>query len=90
LAFAVGMAIGPITGSFAMDILGPEGLFIHTILFCLLFVTFALFRMGKRESRPVDERPAFVNLPASSTAISGLDPRSRATAKSKKGLKPES
>jgi len=90
LAFAVGMAIGPITGSFAMDILGPEGLFIHTILFCLLFVTFALFRMGKRESQPIDERPAFVNLPASSTAISGLDPRSRPTAKSKKGLKPES
>ena len=90
LAFAVGMAIGPITGSFAMDILGPEGLFIHTILFCLLFVTFALFRMGKRESRPIDERPAFVNLPASSTAISQLDPRSRAAAKSKKGLKPGS
>jgi MFS family permease len=84
LAFAVGMAIGPITGSLAMDILGPAGLFIHTILFSLLFVNFALFRMGKRESRPIDERPAFVNLPASSTAISQLDPRSKATAKSKK------
>ena len=84
LAFAVGMAIGPITGSLAMDILGPAGLFIHTILFSLLFVIFALFRMGKRESRPIDERPAFVNLPASSTAISQLDPRSKATAKSKK------
>jgi MFS family permease len=84
LAFAVGMAIGPITGSLAMDILGPAGLFIHTILFSLLFVNFALFRMSKRESRPIDERPAFVNLPASSTAISQLDPRSKATAKSKK------
>lgn len=84
LAFAVGMAIGPITGSFAMDVLGPEGLFIHTILFCLVFVIFALYRMGKRTSVPVDKHVAFVNMPASSTAISQLDPRSRGKAKSKK------
>ena len=81
LAFAVGMAIGPITGSFAMDVLGPEGLFIHTILFCLVFVIFALYRMGKRTSVPVDKHVAFVNVPASSTAISELDPRSRVKAK---------
>jgi len=84
LAFAVGMAIGPITGSFAMDVLGPEGLFIHTILFCLVFVIFALYRMGKRTSVPVDKHVAFVNMPASSTAISQLDPRSRSKVKSKK------
>jgi len=84
LAFAVGMAIGPITGSFAMDVLGPEGLFIHTILFCLVFVIFALYRMGKRTSVPVDKHVAFVNMPASSTAISQLDPRSRGKVKSKK------
>ena len=77
LAFAVGMAIGPITGSLAMDILGPQGLFIHTIFFSLVFVCFALYRMSKRDSRPIDERPAFVNLPASSTAISRLDPRAK-------------
>jgi len=84
LAFAVGMAIGPITGSFAMDVLGPAGLFIHTILFCLVFVIFALYRMSKRTSVPVDKHVAFVNIPASSTAISQLDPRSRGKAKSKK------
>ena len=84
LAFAVGMAIGPITGSFAMDLLGPAGLFIHTILFCLVFVIFALYRMGKRTSVPVDKHVAFVNMPASSTAISQLDPRSRAKSKAKK------
>jgi MFS family permease len=84
LAFAVGMAIGPITGSFAMDMLGPAGLFIHTILFCLVFVIFALYRMGKRTSVPVDKHVAFVNMPASSTAISQLDPRARAKVKAKK------
>jgi MFS family permease len=84
LAFAVGMAIGPITGSFAMDVLGPAGLFIHTILFCLVFVIFALYRMSKRTSVPVDKHVAFVNMPASSTAISQLDPRARAKSKAKK------
>ncbi len=84
LAFAVGMAIGPITGSFAMDVLGPAGLFIHTILFCLVFVIFALYRMSKRTSVPVDKHVAFVNMPASSTAISQLDPRARVRPKAKK------
>jgi len=84
LAFAVGMAIGPITGSFAMDVLGPAGLFIHTILFCLVFVVFALYRMSQRTSVPIEKHVAFVNMPASSTAISQLDPRARAKAKAKK------
>ncbi len=84
LAFAVGMSIGPITGSLAMDILGPQGLFIHTIFFSLVFVCFALYRMAKRDARPIDGRPTYVNLPASSTAISQLDPRAR-IAKKKRG-----
>jgi MFS family permease len=84
LAFAVGMSIGPITGSLAMEILGPQGLFIHTIFFSLVFVCFALYRMSKRDARPIDERPTYVNLPASSTAISQLDPRAR-IAKKKRG-----
>ena len=84
LAFAVGMSIGPITGSLAMDILGPQGLFIHTIFFSLVFVCFALYRMAKRDARPIDGRPTYVNLPASSTAISQLDPRAR-IAKKKSG-----
>jgi len=89
LAFAVGMAIGPITGSYAMDVLGPEGLFFHTIFFSLVFVVFALYRMSKRHSRPIDERPAYVNMPASSTAISQLDPRARVASKAKKARKQE-
>jgi MFS family permease len=85
LAFAMGMAVGPISGAFAMDILGPGGLFIHTIFFSLVFVSFALYRMAKRDSVPLDHRSAFVNMPASSTAISQLDPRARAARKLKKG-----
>ncbi len=89
LAFSVGMAFGPITGSFAMDLLGPQGLFIHTIFFSLVFVCFALYRMAKRDSRPIDERPAYVNMPASSTAISLLDPRARIAKKKGVGDKLE-
>ncbi len=89
LAFSVGMAFGPITGSFAMDLLGPQGLFIHTIFFSLVFVCFALYRMAKRDSRPIDERPAYVNMPASSTAISLLDPRARIAKKKGVGDKIE-
>jgi MFS family permease len=85
LAFAVGMAIGPITGSFAMDILGPSGLFIHTILFCFVFVAFAIYRISKRTSVPIDKHVAFVNVPASSTAISQLDPRAMDKLKPGKG-----
>jgi len=85
LAFAVGMAFGPLTGAYAMDVLGPAGLFIHTIFFCLVFVSFALYRMAKRDSSPLDHRSTFVNMPASSTAISQLDPRARAARKQKKG-----
>lgn len=84
LAFSVGMAIGPITGSYAMDILGSSGLFIHTIFFSFVFVSFAIYRMRKTDSPPIDKRAAFVNIPASSPAISQLDPRARAVSKSKK------
>jgi len=86
LAFAVGMAFGPITGSYAMDVLGPQGLFIHTIFFCLVFVCFAVYRMCKRESVSIDKHAAFVNIPASSTAISQLDPRSKTVSKLKKAI----
>lgn len=75
LAFAFGMTIGPLTASATMDLVGPAGLFMHSIFFCGVFVVFALYRMGRRAAPPTAERRGYVNMPASSTAISGLDPR---------------
>jgi MFS family permease len=75
LAFAFGMVLGPITGSAAMQLLGPSGLFVHTILFAGLFVAFALYRMNRRAAPATPDRPAYVNVPLSSTAIGSLDPR---------------
>ncbi|WP_227421446.1 MFS transporter [Pacificispira spongiicola] len=76
LAFSFGMTIGPLTGSFAMDLLGPKGLFLHAIVFSTIFVIFALYRMSRRAAPVTLDRSAYVNVPASSTAISQLDPRS--------------
>jgi len=75
LAFAFGMTIGPITAAAAMDWVGPNGLFLHSILFCVLFILFALYRMSRRKAPATPDRRAYVNVPASSTSISQLDPR---------------
>lgn len=75
LAFAFGMVLGPITGSASMDIFGPNGLFLHTIFFAGLFVLFAVYRMSRRAAPATADRPAYVNVPLSSTAIGSLDPR---------------
>lgn len=75
LAFSFGMTIGPITAAAAMDLVGPNGLFLHSILFCCLFIVFALYRMTRRRAPVGEARRAYVNVPASSTAISELDPR---------------
>jgi len=74
LSFAFGMTLGPLTGSTAMEWLGPDGLLYHTILFNGIFVGFAIYRMTQR-SAPAPTG-AYVNVPASSVAISQLNPRS--------------
>ncbi|WP_421879349.1 MFS transporter [Pacificispira sp.] len=75
LAFAFGMTLGPITASALMDLVGPNGLYMHSIFFCGFFILFALYRMIRRSAPPTEARSAYVNMPASSTAISQLDPR---------------
>jgi MFS family permease len=75
LCFAFGMTIGPLTASAAMDFVGPSGLFWHSIFFCAVFIVFALYRISRRAAPVTAERQAYVNMPASSTAISQLDPR---------------
>lgn len=75
LCFAFGMTVGPLTASAAMDLVGPSGLFFHSIFFCGVFILFALYRISRRAAPVTADRRAFVNMPASSTAISQLDPR---------------
>jgi MFS family permease len=74
LAFAVGMVIGPLTASATMDVFGPNGLFLHGIFVAIPFIVFAIYRMGKRKVRPLEERGRFANVPASSTAIKQMNP----------------
>lgn len=75
LAFAGGMTIGPLSGAAMMDLLGPTGLLIHSLFFCTVFIAFALYRMRRRAAPPTPDRRGYVNVPASSVAISQLDPR---------------
>lgn len=74
LAFALGMVVGPLTASTAMEFLGPRGLFFHGIVVAVPFVLFALYRMSRRKVRPMEERTSFANVPASSTAIKQMHP----------------
>lgn len=75
LTFAVGMVFGPLGASLMMEYLGPNGLFIFSALVPVFFMLFALYRMTRRRSRPLEERDGFVNMPVSSIGISKLDPR---------------
>lgn len=77
LGWAVGSAIGPTAGSFAMEWLGPGGLFLYAGTVALLMAGFVGYRMTRRRAKRPDERPDFVNVPASSPAIPRLDPRTR-------------
>lgn len=75
LAFAFGMTLGPLTGSAAMEVFGPSGLFMHSIFFGSVFIVFALYRMTRRRAPVNADRMPYVNMPASSAIVSQIDPR---------------
>jgi MFS family permease len=77
LSFGVGAAIGPIPAGALMQLLGPEGLFVHTGLVALNLSAFILYRTTRRSWASVAEKEAFVALPeATSTPVPlEADPR---------------
>jgi MFS family permease len=77
LSFGIGAAVGPIPAGALMQVLGPEGLFLHTGLVALNLSAFILYRMTRRSWAPVVEKEAFVALPeATSTPVPLVaDPR---------------
>jgi len=70
--WAIGSVVGPPIATFAMTRFGPAGLPFYAAAIAVLVGLFAAWRMSRRPPVPVDEREAFVNLPATSPAIAEL------------------
>lgn len=52
-AWAAGVTIGPLFGAVAMEVLGPEGLFIYSAAASLGLVAFIILRIGRVQRAPV-------------------------------------
>jgi MFS family permease len=74
--WAVGAALGPILAAPLVERVGPSGLFLFSGGVTGAVALFVLWRMTQRSPVPPEERPGFVNLPATSPSIGRIDPRS--------------
>jgi MFS family permease len=75
LAWAAGAAAGPTLAAPVIDLLGPPGLFLYSLLIALGLAAFVLWRMTRRAAPASDAKEGFVNLPASTPRLAQIDPR---------------
>ncbi|MFL5334499.1 MAG: MFS transporter [Geminicoccaceae bacterium] len=75
LAWAAGAAAGPTLAAPFIDLLGPPGLFLYSLLIAVGLAAFVLWRMTRRAAPATDAKEGFVNLPASTPRLAQLDPR---------------
>ena len=74
IIFGLGAIAGPIMCSTLMRFLGPNGFFIHLIIFLLAIIIFGFYRLSKREYEDNPES-TFTPLPSSITPLGiELDP----------------
>ena len=74
IIFGLGAIAGPIICSFFMKLLGPNGFFIHLLIFLVAIVIFGFYRLGQRK---YEENPesTFTPLPTNITPLGiELDP----------------
>ena len=74
IIFGLGAMAGPIMCAFFMKLLGPNGFFIHLLLFLVFIIIFGTYRLNKRQ---YEENPdsTFTPLPTSITPLGiELDP----------------
>src|SRR5690606_6011498 len=80
LTFAIGAVVGPFFGSIVMEVMRPGGLFLYTAGFHLLLAAFAVYRMRRRATPPIEEKDRFVAVePRLSAQVFELDPRAEPT-----------
>jgi MFS family permease len=68
--WALGAAIGPTTGTYAIQLIAPPAFFVYVIVLTLAFTLFAIWRLTRRRVDPVvEERETFLNYPQTSPEI---------------------
>jgi MFS family permease len=68
--WALGAAIGPTTGTYAIQLISPSAFFGYVIALTAAFTAFALWRLYRRKfDRVVEEREEFLNYPQTSPEI---------------------
>jgi MFS family permease len=68
--WALGAAIGPTTGTYAIQLISPSAFFGYVIVLTAAFTGFALWRLYRRKSdRVVEEREEFLSYPQTSPEI---------------------
>jgi MFS family permease len=87
--WALGAAIGPTTGTLAIQLTTPSAFFVYAVVLSLAFTLFALWRLSRRRlDRVVEEREEFLTYPQTSPQIYAWLPYHRETPASG-GAKPE-
>jgi MFS family permease len=78
--WALGAAIGPTTGTYAIELITPHAFFVYVMALTLAFTLFALWRLYRRKfDRGVEEREGFLTYPQTSPEIYAWLPYHRET-----------
>ena len=75
LIYGVGAVVGPLASSYAMRLMGPQGMFVLIIAMAALLALFILSRMRIRQWAAVVEKERYVLSPETPMAVGDLDPR---------------
>ncbi len=68
--WALGAAIGPTTGTYAIELISPHAFFAYVIALTLTFTLFSIWRLYRRKlDRVVEEREEFLTYPQTSPEI---------------------
>ena len=65
-SWATGVTIGPLIGAMAMEVLGPNGLFVYSAMASLGLAVFVLMRIIRVRRNPV--KGGFADVPPTSSA----------------------
>jgi MFS family permease len=78
--WALGAAIGPTTGTYAIQLISPSAFFGYVVALTAFFTAFALWRLYRRKlDRVVEEREGFLTYPQTSPQIYAWLPYHRET-----------